>query len=320
MPPRCGALIWLAAADNIADLISSSCPWYPHIVANANTASVPAAMLPSTPTAVWQSIATEVAFAPTLLQEAPAPNRQGLFMVLVQRANTAVRSLSGRYLGVRIQLNGDGRNTPEIAGLRVYASRYSYVQHYLPEIYHEAKFGPDAVAAGSSTRRDFYERFVDLFESQFTRIEDRVANAYLLTRPESTPDDSLPWLGGWIGIEPNSYPPDRRRARLAATPDLYRKRGTVAGVTEALDVATNGMCSRGAIIIIEDFRLRHIFATILGADLSIQDDPLLPGYSGSSNSFVGDTLFLGDPGVQAELQALYASDLNIPGSAQAAQQ
>ncbi len=146
-----------------------------------------------------------------------------------------------------------------------------------------------------------------------------MANAYLLTRPESTPDDSLPWLGSWIGIQPNSYPPDRCRARLEATPSLYQWRGTAKGVTQALDVATNGACTRGAIIVIEDFRLRHIFATILGADLSIQSDPLLPGYWASSNSIVGDTLFLGDPSVQAELQALYATDLGIAGSAQAVQ-
>jgi phage tail-like protein len=215
-------------------------------------------------------------------------------------------------------MNGDGRNTPEIAGLRVYGPRFSYVQNYLPEIYREAKFGPDADVEGPSTRRDFLERFVAQFESQFTRIEDRVANSYLLTRPESTPDDSLGWLGSWIGIEPSSYPPDRLRARIGATPSLYKWRGTVKGMTQALDIATDGACSRGAIILIEDFRLRHIFATILGADLSIQNDPLLPGYSGSSNSIVGDTLFLGDPSMQAELQALYANDLNIAGGAQAA--
>jgi phage tail-like protein len=322
LPPRCGALIWLAASDNLADLTTPdltrpSSWWYPHILGAANTVSIPAAMLPDVPSAVWQPTATEVAFAPTLLEDDPIRDQQGLFMVLAQRAHKAVRNLSGRFLGVRIQLNGDGRSTPEIAGLRIYASRFSYVQHYLPEIYREDTFGPDADKDGGSTRRDFFERFVDLFESQLTRIEDRVANAYLLTRPESSPDDSLGWLGSWIGIEPNSYPPDRRRARLEATPGLYRTRGTTAGITSAIDVATDGMCSRGAIIVIEDFRLRHIFATILGADLSIQDDPLLPGYSGSSNSIVGDTLFLGDPSVQAELQALYANDLKIAGSAQA---
>jgi phage tail-like protein len=276
-------------------------------------------MLAGAPTAVWQSIPTEVAFAPTLLNEDPIAGTQGLFMVLIQRANKVVRNLTGRYLGVRIQLNGDGRNTPEIAGLRAYGPRFSYVQKYLPAIYHEAKFSPAADADGPSTRRDFLERFVDLFESQFTRIEDRIANAYLLTRSESVPDDSLPWLGSWIGIKPSNYPPDRSRARLQATPSLYQWRGTARGVTQALDVATNGACTRGAIIVIEDFRLRHIFATILGADLSIKNDPLLPGYSPASNSIVGDTLFLGDPRIQAELQALYETDLNIAGSAQAVQ-
>jgi phage tail-like protein len=318
-PPRCGALLWLAASDNRADLADPAFPWYPHILGAADTSSIPSAMLPGAPIAVWQSIPTEVAFAPSLLNESPIEGSQGLFMVLMQRANKAVRNLSGRYLGVRIQLNGDGRNTPEIAALRIYGPRFSYVQKYLPSIYHEGKFGPDADAEGASTRRDFLERFVDNFESQFTRIEDRIANSYLLTRPESAPDDALPWLGSWIGIEPNSYPPDRRRARLEATPILYKWRGSVKSVTLALDVATSGACSRGAIIVIEDFRLRHIFATILGADLSIQNDPLLPGYSGSSNSIVGDTLFLGDPSVQAELQALYETDLNIAGSAQAVQ-
>jgi len=344
IPPRCGAIIWLTASDKLSALTDPNTLWYPHVLGAANLSSIaippstpsapsgssattlattssasPSTLDPGVPSAIWQSIATEVPFAPTLLNADLIQDRQGLFMVLVQRAYTAVRNLSGRYLGVRIQLNGDGRNTPEIAGLRIYASRFSYVQHYLPEIYHENKFAPDADKISNSTHRDFFERFVASFESQLTRIEDRVACAYLLTRAESTPDDSLDWLGGWIGIEPNNYPPDRRRARLQATPSLYRMRGTAGGITKALDVATNGMCTRGAIIVIEEFRLRHIFATILGADLSIQQDPLLPGYSGSSNSIVGDTLFLGDPGVQAELQALYAAELNIPGSARAVQ-
>ncbi|HEX8713648.1 MAG TPA: phage tail protein, partial [Terracidiphilus sp.] len=319
VPPRCGAILWLTASDSRADLFDPDFPWYPHILGDADRSSIPAEMLAGAPVAIWQSIATEVPFAPTLLNEDPVQNTQGLFMVLVQRANKAVRNLAGRYLGVRIQLNGDGLNTPQIAGMRIYGPRFSYVQKYLPAIYHEGKFGPDADADGVSTRRDFFERFVNLFESQFTRIEDRIANAYLLMRPESSPGDSLPWLGGWLGIKPNSYPPDRRRARLEATPSLYKWRGTTKAVTEALDVATNGACSRGAIIVIEDFRLRHIFATILGADLAIKDDPLLPGYSGASNSFVGDTLFLGDPGLQAELQALYANELGMKGSVQAVQ-
>ncbi len=312
VPPNCGVLAWLAAADSVDGFTS----WYPHVFGSADTSTIQESMLQDAPRAVWQSEACEVPFATPLLAGETVQDRQGLFMVLVQRAGTAVRSLQGRYLGVRLALNGDRRNTPEIAALRVYASRFSYVDHYLPAIYRENKFGSDADANGPSTHRDFFERFVNLFEAQLTRIEDRVASSYLLTRSESAPASALDWLGGWVGIDPNGYPPARKRARLEAIPDLYRQRGTAPGITEALDVATNGLCTRGAIIVIEDFRMRHIFATILGADLSIKDDPLLPGYSASSNSFVGDSLFLGDPGIQAELQALYATNLNIPGSQQ----
>ena len=214
--------------------------------------------------------------AQALLGETPVSNRTGLFMALVQRTNRAVRNLTGRFLAVRVELYGDRRSTPEIAALRAWASRYSYVSNYLPEIYREQKFGVAADATGPSSRRDFYERFVNIFEAQLTRIEDRVANSYLLTRPEATPDDALDWLGGWIRLCPTGYPQDRRRARLQSASYLHRQRGTVAGVTLALDIATNGMCTRGAVIVIEDFRLRHIFATILGADLAIQNDPLLP--------------------------------------------
>jgi hypothetical protein len=63
--------------------------------------------------------------------------------------------------------------------------------------------------------------------------------------------------------------------------------------------------------VIENFRLRHIFATILGADLAITSDPLLPGYSGSSNSFVGDTLFLGDPR-NPDFLALFSTAVELP--------
>lgn len=320
VPPRSGAIVWLAASDALADFGAQTLDWYPHVLGDADVSAI-GAVLADAPRVVWQPMATEVPFGPSLLGDAAAAgdHTRGLFMALVQRANKAVRTLSGRFLGVRIQLNADGRNTPEIAALRIYGPRFSYVQNYLPQIYREDTFGPEAGVDGPSTRRDFFERFVNLFEDQFTRMEDRIANAYLVTRSDATPVDALPWLGGWIGAGDDGYPPDRLRDRLAATPRLHRRRGTADGITDALDVATGGMCRRGAIIVIEDFRLRHTFATILGADLSDRSDPLLPGYSGSSNSLVGDTLFLGDPGMQAELQALYARQLDLPGSGPAVQ-
>lgn len=331
VPPRCGIVVWLASSDTRADLgDDTKVTWYPHLLGAVDPsltgyqlpAALSATLTADTPRAVLQSQPSEVPFGPSMLGESQQPGRQGLFMALVQRGGAAVRAVRGRYLGIRVLLVGDSRNTPEIAALRAYASRFSYVEHYLPEIYHEQRFGTEADQPGSSTRRDFYERFVNIFESQMTRIEDRVANAYVLTRAESVPDDSLDWLGSFIGLDPTGYPPDRRRARLLAAPELYRGtkrapggRGTALGITKALDVATDGLCRRGAIIVIEDFRLRHIFATILGANLSNQNDPLLPGYVVSSNSIVGDTLFLGNP-LDKDFLALFASAMETPAEQQ----
>ena len=306
LPPHCGIVVSLAAS-NTAGEAANPVAWYPHAFGAVDSASLPA----DTASAVWLSAPSEVPFAQPLLGDAPIKGRQGLFMVLVQRPGVAVRSLTGRYLTIRVALTGDRRSTPEIAALRVYASRFSYVGHYLPELYREHKFGSDAEAHGMSTRRDFFERFVNMFETQLTRIEDRIAKSYLLTRPESTPDGALDWLGSWVGLDPAGYPPTRRRARLRAAMSLHRQRGTVGGITEALDIATDGLCRRGAVLVVENFRLRHIFATILGADLSDKNDPLLPGYSGSSNSFVGDTLFLGDPR-NPDFLALFASTMELP--------
>lgn len=315
LPPRCGVLIELAATNDAADFSAGAATWFPHVFGAVD----PGPLAPETPSATWLPIDCEVAFAPAMLPGPPIPNRQGLFMVLAQRADRAVRNLTGRFLGIRVTLSGDRRSTPQIAALRVYASRFSYVGHYLPALYRENKFGPDADAVGRSTHRDFLERFTGLFEAQMTRIEDRIAGAYLLTRPESAPAAALDWLGSWIGVSPAGYPPDRRRARLLAAPDLHRERGTVSGIRRAIDVATGGMCTRGTVLVLEAFRMRHIFATILGADLAIASDPLLPGTSGNSNSFVGDTLFLGDPR-NRDFLALFAETVSLPGQAAATQQ
>jgi phage tail-like protein len=246
IPPHTGVIVWLAAADSLSALAGPGVKWFPHVAGDVDLTVLPA----QTPQAQWLSTPTEMAFAAPRLGETPVRNQQGLFMALVQRADTVVRSLRGRYLAVKLDLSGDRRSTPQVAALRIYASRFSYVDNYLPELYRETIFGQDGDKEGSSTCPDFFERFVDVFENQFTRIEDRVANAYLVTRPESVPDAGLDWLGGWIGIRPGNYPPGRRRARLEATPKLYRERGTAQGLTDALDVATNGLCTRGAVIVI----------------------------------------------------------------------
>jgi len=72
---------------------------------------------------------------------------------------------------------------------------------------------------------------------------------------------------------------------------------------------TGGAVTRGEIVVVEGFRLRRTFATILGADLADESDPLTLGMATSGNSFVGDTLILSDA-ARDELLALYRPEID----------
>ena len=155
---------------------------------------------------------------------------------------------------------------------------------------------------------DFLARSLANFEGVLTQLEDSVASAHLLTEPTSIPGEHLDWLAAWVGLafDP-ALPEQRRRAWLQAAPELARWHGTRRGLALALDVASGGGVSGGEVVIVEDFRLRRILATLLGVDLADEADPLLPGLQQSGNSIVGDTLVLGDL-ERSELMALYREE------------
>jgi len=155
---------------------------------------------------------------------------------------------------------------------------------------------------------DFTARMLGNFEGVLTQLEDRVAAAHLYSDPASVPAENLEWLGNWIGVAFDPALPDtRRRDWLRAAPELARLHGTRNGLRLALDVATGGGVRGGEIVVLEDFRLRRILATLLGVDMSEEHDPLLPGLIQSGNSIVGATLVIGDhdPGMRSELAALF---------------
>jgi phage tail-like protein len=291
IPAGCGVLVELAAADDGAEPSA----WWPHWFGDAEALSaVRPAPPPDLPRGAWQREASELPHRAGLLDCLPQPGRVGLFGVLVQRAGQRLRALRGRFLHVRVQLFGNGRSTPEVAALRAWGERFSYVRRYLPELYRdETEF--DRSAPGPATPHDFLERYTQLFESVLTPLEDRVAEARVLTHPLSTPDAALPWLADWTGDQfPAALPVQARRAWLRSAPALRRLRGTLGGLQLGLDIATGGDVGRGRIVVVEDFRLRRTLATLLGVDLADADDALQPGLVVSGNSRVGDTLVLGD--------------------------
>ncbi len=263
------------------------------------------------PVGCWSSLASELPHHPGLLPCERESGHNGLFTVLIQRAGRKVRGLRGRYLYVRVELSGPGNATPELFAVRAYAERFSYIDHYLPQFYRETVFSPEADDEGGATEADFLERFINNFEGILTNIEDRVAMSDLVTRPQTVPEEAIEWLADWIGFQFEAgWSIDRRRAFLAHAPELYQKHGTLHGLQQALDLVTDGAVSGGEIVVVEDYRLRRTFATILGADLDDRDDPLTLGGMENGNSFVGDTLFLGDK-ERREFLSFFAADLKV---------
>lgn len=310
IPKGCGVRIWLAATDERRDPETLAAnQWFEHRCGLQYQSQAKSDI----PVAVWEPVASDIPHHPGFLPCDREKDIAGLFSLLIQRQNKKVRTLKGRYLHLHIELTGTGRTTPEIYALRAYGSRFSYVNNYLPELYHETISDSEADEDGASSPADFMGRFVGNFEGILTRIEDSIANAHRLTQPETTHKDGLDWLASWSGIEfDDALSEQQKRELIRLTPQLNRWRGTLRGFKLAIEKATQGGISGGDVVVLEDYKLRRTFATIIGADLDDENDPLTAGAAVSGNSYVGDTLFIGDlVGNKKEFLALFDQDLKV---------
>lgn len=146
--------------------------------------------------------------------------REGTWELLFQHPR-------GRFLQLRLTLRGDGNATPTLRALRVWYPRFSYLERYLPAVYRE-----------DPTSASFLERFLANAEGTLTALEDRIAAAQVLFDPRTAPEDSLPWLLGWLGAADEVLPDAaRRKLFLLHASRLYRARGTVPGLIMALRLA-----------------------------------------------------------------------------------
>ncbi|BAL26833.1 hypothetical protein [Azoarcus sp. KH32C] len=252
---------------------------------------------------------SELPFAPG---RAPTDDpHAGLYELLIQRGNGAVREVRGRYLRLRITMHGDGRHSPAIFALRVYYPRFSWQTHYLPDHFQQQERplpleDADTVAANGA---DLRERLLASFEGVMTPLEDRIAASEVLLDPAATPAARLHWLAGLLGTTlPRHWPDARRRRWLASQGAMQQTHGSYRGLLLALDILTDGAVARGAVIPVEHFRLRRTMATILGIDMDDRDHPLTLGTGLSGNSIVGDSLILSDDQAR-EFLALFAPEV-----------
>jgi phage tail-like protein len=175
-------------------------------------------------------------------------------------AEPAVATDRGRYLWIKLRLRGarryaadrDSVATPRIRAVRVVAPRLSYLS-YLPAVYGQRD-------RDTPTGAVFLERFLAMFEGRLTAVEGRYESVARLLNPAGADDDWLAFVASWfhLALDP-SWPRHRRAALLARIFELYKLRGTRAGIAAFLEAYTGHRPE-----LIEGFQIRPRAGLVLG--------------------------------------------------------
>ena len=267
------------------------------------------------PEPVWNPLPSEQPYQQALAGH--EPHRRGLFEILLQRPEGAVRNLEGRYLQLQVHLNGSGQRTPAIHAIRIYAPRFSYQEAYLPELFRQEQTVTPENSKGAANGADVRERLLANFESILTPLESRIAAAEYLMNPETAPAANLNWLSESLGQPlPAHWPEHRQRRWLRNVTLIQQRKGTLPALNLALDIVTDGGVQRGSVVVIENFRLRRTMATILGVSMDDEGHPLTLGTGISGNSIIGDSLILSEMNSR-EFLALFAPEITTDNEREA---
>ena len=128
-----------------------------------------------------------------------------------------------RYLWIAALFLSDGRNTPSVSQVLVEFDHDGYLAQ-LPAIYQT-----DPIS------RDFLLRFLALMETLYQDLENKIARLPALFDPRATPQEILPWLATWLGLDlDDRWNEETQRQLIATAFERYGRRGTVAGLRESL--------------------------------------------------------------------------------------
>ncbi|MBZ5569166.1 MAG: beta-galactosidase [Acidobacteriia bacterium] len=144
-------------------------------------------------------------------------DRVGTWELLFQNAR-------GRYLQLKLTLQGTGRNTPRLHALRIWYPRFSYLRQYLPAVYRDD-------AASSS----FLDRYLANIEGFYTVLEGKIEQVQTLFDTRTVPAEYLDWLASWVGLSLDlGWSESTRRLVLSHAPQMFFQRGTLAGMVRAI--------------------------------------------------------------------------------------
>ena len=153
--------------------------------------------------------------------EEPQPSKKD-FLILSQE---------GQYLWLKITLIGDGFGTPAIEAIQVDYPRQSYLDD-LPAIY-----------SADEASRDFLERFLSIFQTEWDGLERSIEGMARYFDPEAVPDQAaLTYLAGWLALPLEGvWRFEQQRALLTAAPQIIPKRGTIEGLRRYIQIYLQNM-------------------------------------------------------------------------------
>ena len=223
---------------------TTCCTWYGRAATSAEIATVPAIKLHSDGALLTQPLDSGLPRCRwhRVQLDADVPAGTGLLVQVASTDDPAVaphqddwRPLAnsaldflidqppGRYLFLRIVFSGDGHKTPVLRRVRLDFPRSTSLDS-LPPVYRE---NPRA--------EDFSERFLSLFDASVADLDAAIEQFPAAFDVAGVRSELLPWLAGFLDLafDP-SWETARQRSILAALPQLYRLRGTVAGLRLAI--------------------------------------------------------------------------------------
>lgn len=180
----------------------------------------------------------------------------------VNPTDALVRAGPGRYLALRLELTGTAEASPRVRSLRADFPRTSLAS-LLPAVY-QREAAPDT----------FLERFLALFGTYFDDAEARIDTLIRLFDPRAEDrvrGPFLTWLASWLALAAEaSWPEETVRELLKRAPELYRLRGTRAGIEMLVEIFTGARP-----LVVEKFQLRCAEGSELADDLErlYGDDP-----------------------------------------------
>ncbi len=108
----------------------------------------------------------------------------------------------------------------------------------LPGVYRDAWIDEQRRTA----REPFGTRFISALDTVLAPVLATLDNLPAYLDPDTTPEDFLAWLGEWVAASVDAgWSEDRRRAFVGQAAELYRRRGTAAGLRDHVQIHTGGV-------------------------------------------------------------------------------